>query len=131
MMLEFRLAYDTDMQQGEEDHEEDRRGARRRPGLAPRDMLQPLKSQGVIATDDSAIVVRAKYMAQPGDGAFMIRRVAYDKILKALPRTGIEFASRRVAVYMPPGEERNAKQIVAAALPAIEAQELEDKGKAT
>jgi hypothetical protein len=34
-------------------------------------------------------------------------------------------------VYVPHGEERNAKQIAAAALPAIEAQELQDKGKAT
>ncbi len=69
-------------------------------------------------------------MARPGDGAFMIRRVAYEKILKAFAANGIEFASRRVAVYVPPGEERNAGRIAAAALPAIEAQELQDKGKA-
>lgn len=52
----------------------------------------------------------------------MIRRVAYESILKAFKENGIEFASRRVAVYVPPGEELNAGRIAAAALPAIEAQ---------
>ena len=47
------------------------------------DMLQPLKSQGVLATEDSAIVIRAKFTAKPGNTAFMVRRVAYDKIIKA------------------------------------------------
>jgi small-conductance mechanosensitive channel len=69
-------------------------------------MLQPLKSQGVMATDDSAMVVRAKYMARPGNAPFMIRRVAYEKILKAFAAEGIEFASRRVAVYVPPDAAR-------------------------
>jgi small-conductance mechanosensitive channel len=73
--------------------------------------------------------VRVKYTVRPGDTAFMIRRVAYEKILKAFREAGIEFASRRVAVYVPPGDERNAKQIAAAALPAIEAQVLDDEGK--
>jgi small-conductance mechanosensitive channel len=75
----------------------------------------------VIATDDSSITVRVKYMARPGDGAFMVRRVAYEKILRAFKANDIEFASRRVAVYVPPGEERNAGKIAAAALPVLDA----------
>jgi small-conductance mechanosensitive channel len=66
---------------------------------------------------------------RPGEEAFLIRRMAYENILKAFREQGIEFASRRVAVYVPPGEERDAKGIAAAALPAIEAQALESKGK--
>jgi small-conductance mechanosensitive channel len=84
----------------------------------------------VTATDESSLTVRVKYMVKPGDVAFMIRRVAYEKILKMFKASGIEFASRRVEVYVPHSEGLDAKQIAAAALPAIEAQELEDKGKA-
>jgi small-conductance mechanosensitive channel len=128
MILEFRLALETDLRKvkkivktiGEEIGAD--------PELAPA-LLSPIKSQGVVATDESSLTVRVKYTVRPGDTAFMIRRVAYEKILKAFREAGIEFASRRVAVYVPPGDERNAKQIAAAALPAIEAQVLDDEGK--
>jgi small-conductance mechanosensitive channel len=69
----------------------------------------------VMSTDDSALVVRAKYMARPGNAPFMIRRVAYEKILKAFAEQGIEFASRRVAVYVPPGASDDERRRAAAA----------------
>ena len=84
------------------------------PELGP-DILQPLKSQGVMSTDDSALVVRAKYMARPGDAAWMIRRMAYEKILNAFAENGIEFASRRVSVYVPPGADEDVRRKTAAA----------------
>jgi len=129
MILEFRLALETDLRKVKKIVKTIGDEIAADPELAP-SLLTPIKSGGVIATDDSSITLRIKYTARPGDGAFMIRRVAYEKILKAFASNGIEFASRRVAVYVPPGEERNAGRIAAAALPAIEAQELEDKGKA-
>ena len=67
------------------------------------DMLQPLKSQGVLATEDSAIVVRAKFTAKPGGNSFVIRRVAYDKIIKAFRDAGIKFAHKEVTVNVPHG----------------------------
>ena len=64
-------------------------------------VLSPLKSQGVLATEDSAIVIRAKFTARPGGNSFVIRRVAYDKILKAFREAGIKFAHREVTVNVP------------------------------
>jgi small-conductance mechanosensitive channel len=123
MVMEFRLAFDTDLKKvkkllkaiGEEISAD--------PELGP-ELLQPLKSQGVMSTDDSAMVVRAKYMARPGNAPFMIRRMAYEKILKAFAQNGIEFASRRVAVYVPPGADEYTKANAAAAAIAHDA----DKG---
>jgi hypothetical protein len=45
----------------------------------------------------------------------MIRRVAYEKILKAFAEHGIEFASRRVAIYVPPGADDDERRRAAAA----------------
>jgi small-conductance mechanosensitive channel len=126
MSLEFRLALETDLRKVKKIVKTIGDEIAADPELAPA-LLTPIKSGGVIATDDSSLTVRVKYTARPGDGAFMVRRVAYEKILKAFAANGIEFASRRVAVYVPPGEARNAKQIAAAALPAIEALEQKDK----
>jgi small-conductance mechanosensitive channel len=126
MILEFRLALETDLRKVKKIVKTIGDEIAADPELAPA-LLTPIKSGGVIATDDSSITVRIKYTARPGDGAFMVRRVAYEKILRAFKDNGIEFASRRVAVYVPPGEEHNAGRIAAAALPAIEAAALADK----
>jgi hypothetical protein len=54
----------------------------------------------------------------------MIRRVAYEKILQAFAAQGIEFASRRVAVHVPPGA--NEGEIRRAAAAAVAREELAD-----
>jgi small-conductance mechanosensitive channel len=80
------------------------------------DMLAPLKSQGVLATEDSAIVVRAKFTAKPTNTAFMVRRVAYDRIITAFREAGIKFAHKEVTVNVPPGEfTPEAAKVVAGA----------------
>ena len=66
-------------------------------------MLQP-KSQGVASTEESAIVIRAKFTAKPSNTAFMVRRVAYDKIIKAFRNAGIKFAHKEVTVNVPQTE---------------------------
>lgn len=99
--LEFRLAYGTDIgkirrifkQIGEELQDD--------PELA-QGILEPLKSQGVIATEESGLVVQAKFKAKPGDLQYVIRREAYARILKAFTVNGIRFAQRQVAVSAPP-----------------------------
>ena len=61
------------------------------------DLLQPFKSQGVQSMEDSAIIVRGKFMAKPGE-QFMIRKEVYRRVQEAFKEAGIEFAHRRVAV---------------------------------
>jgi moderate conductance mechanosensitive channel len=98
--LEFRLAYGADIGKikgifkriGEELQAE--------PELAE-GILEPLKSQGVIATEESGLIVQAKFKARPGDLQYIIRREAYDRILKAFAANGIRFAQRQVAVSVP------------------------------
>jgi small-conductance mechanosensitive channel len=100
MALEFRLPYDTNLltvkkiirRIGEEIAAD--------PELGP-DLLQPLKFQGVMATDDAGLVVRAKFMAKPTSAPYLIRREAYDRILKAFAEEGIRFAHRQVTVLTP------------------------------
>ena len=131
MTLDFPLALETDLRKVKKIIKAVGELVAADPELGPA-LLSPLKSQGVIATDESSLTLRVKYMVRrPGDEAFLIRRMAYENILKAFKDQGIEFASRRVAVYVPPGDERDAGRIAAAALPAIEAQALEGAKKAT
>jgi small-conductance mechanosensitive channel len=97
MPLEFRLPYDTDLVKvkkiirriGEEISADPELG---------RDLLQPLKFQGVMSTDDTGLVVRAKFMAKPTSAPYLIRREAYNRLLKAFAAEGIHFAHRQVTV---------------------------------
>ena len=60
-------------------------------------ILEPLKSQGVNRMDDSALIIRCKLMAQPGQ-QFYVRREAFTRIQRAFADQGIKFAPRRVIV---------------------------------
>jgi small-conductance mechanosensitive channel len=101
-VMEFRLTYDTNIQQVKKIMKKIGEELAADPDYSA-DVLQPLKSQGVLATEDSAIVVRAKFTARPGGNSFVIRRVAYDKIIKAFRDAGIKFAHKEVTVNVPQG----------------------------
>jgi len=73
------------------------------PELGPK-LLEPIKSQGVRAMDDSAMIMRVKYKTKPGD-QFAIRREVYRLMQEAFKAAGIEFAHRNVTVYLPPEAE--------------------------
>jgi small-conductance mechanosensitive channel len=60
-------------------------------------MLQPMKSQGVNRMDDSALIIRCKFTAVPGQ-QYLIRREAFTRIQKIFEEKGIHFAPRRVLV---------------------------------
>lgn len=60
-------------------------------------MIEPLKFQGVNRMDDSALIVRCKLMAHPGQ-QFQVRREAFTRIQRAFADHGIKFAPRRVIV---------------------------------
>ncbi len=97
-------------------------------------LLGKIKSQGVKALDDSAMIMRVKYKTKPGQ-QFVIRREVYRRIEEAFRANGIEFAHRNVTVYMPPGDETaapNKKAVqagAAAAIAATQAEEAKEKPK--
>ena len=43
--------------------------------------LQPLKSQGVFSMEDSAMLLRVKFMTRPGD-QFVVRKLVYQRVRK-------------------------------------------------
>ncbi len=61
--------------------------------------LQPLKSQGVYSMEDSAMIVRVKFMTRPGD-QFVTRKVVYQAIRDLFEQEGIHFAHREVTVRL-------------------------------
>jgi small-conductance mechanosensitive channel/uncharacterized membrane protein len=127
MKLEFRLTYDTDLDKVKKILKKIGAEIAADPELG-KDLLEPLKSQGVYSTEDSALVVRAKFMAKPDSSIFMIRRVAYDKILKAFKENGIKFAHRQVTVLVPgSSEEAKAALAAAGAAAALAAEQAEAK----
>ena len=119
-VLEFRLTYDTSMLQVKKIIKQIGDELSADPDYA-NDILQPLKSGGVLATEDSAIVVRAKFTARPGNNAWVVRRVAYDKIIRAFRAAGIKFAHREVTVNVPPSQSgtETATAVAGAAAGAV------------
>ena len=119
-ILEFRLPYETSMLQvkkivkkiGDELVADDDYAA---------DLLQAPKSVGVISAEDSAVVVRVKFTARPGNNQWVIRRVAYDKIIRAFREAGIRFANRQVTVALPESPDSAAQRAAGAAALALEA----------
>jgi small-conductance mechanosensitive channel len=99
--LEFRLTYDTDITKVKKIIKKIGQELAADPEMGPH-ILQPLKSQGVLAMEDSAMLVKAKFVAMPGE-QFVIMREAYQRIKKAFDEAGIEFAHRQVTVFVPPG----------------------------
>jgi small-conductance mechanosensitive channel len=97
MTLEFRLPFDTDLLKAKKIIRRIGEEIAADPELGP-DLLQPLKFQGVMATDDTGLVVRAKFMAKPTSAPYLIRREAYNRIIKAFAAAGIHFAHRQVTV---------------------------------
>jgi small-conductance mechanosensitive channel len=101
IVMQFHLTYDTDLTKVKKIVRRIGEELAADPELGP-ELLQPLKSQGVIATDESGLVVRVKFMAKPGSAPYLIRREAYTRILRAFAAEGIRFAGRQVTVVVPP-----------------------------
>jgi len=65
--------------------------------------IQPLKSQGVIEMQDSAMIIRVKFMTKPGD-QWLVRKKVYQDIRELFAREGIHFAHREVTVRLADGK---------------------------
>jgi len=120
MVMDFRITYDANLATVKKIMKDVGADISADPELAPH-LLQPLKFAGVQATEDSAIVVRAKFTARPEGEPYMIRKAAYTKILKAFREAGIKFAHREVTVNVPSSGESAAALGGAAGAALLEA----------
>ena len=119
MKLEFQVPADTDLSKVKKIFKRIGAEMKADPAIGP-NLLDPLKSQGVLRIEDSVMVVRGKFMARPGE-QFVIRREVYQRVQKAFEAAGIEFAKRQVSVYVPsaPGGERPGEQTISGAAAAV------------
>ncbi|MCJ8339042.1 MAG: mechanosensitive ion channel family protein [Pseudomonadales bacterium] len=98
MKLELRLPYDVDIEKVRKIIKKIGQKMLEDPEIGP-NMLQPLKSQGVMRVEESALIIRMKFTAKPGE-QWVVRRVAYTRVRDALAAAGIEFAHREVKVRL-------------------------------
>ncbi len=108
MKLEFRVAYDTDVNKVKKLFKKIGAAMLEHETLGG-DFLEPFKSQGVKRMEDSAMILGAKYKTKPGQ-QFMIRKELYNRVQKAFAENDIHFAHRRVAVDLPQGIDVNTPQ---------------------
>ncbi|MEL6745347.1 MAG: mechanosensitive ion channel family protein, partial [Pseudomonadota bacterium] len=126
MKLPLRVTYDTDVEKvrklvkklGQElmDHPQ-----------VGHTFMQPLKSQGVYKMEDSAMIIRVKFMTKPGE-QFVTRKVVYESIQALFAREGIHFAHKEVTVRLADADanslsESEKKAVTAAARSVIDADE--------
>jgi len=131
MKLPLRVTYDTDVEKV--------RKMIKKLGVALLDdpvigdnFIQPLKSQGVIEMQDSAMIIRVKFMTKPGD-QWLVRKKVYEEIRELFEREGISFAHREVTVRLADGKKADDlseedREAVAAAAHASMEEDLMEGG---
>ena len=123
--MEFRVPTDTDANQVKKLFKVIGAEMLEHPTLG-KDFLEPFKSQGVKTIEDSAMIIRGKFMARPGT-QFMIRKELYNRVQKAFQENGIPFAHRKVTVELPSdvqlSEEQKEKVAQAAGAAALASEE--------
>ncbi len=128
MKLMFRVPFDTDPDAIRKIFKKIGQDLLADPVLGP-DFIEPFKSQGVFMLDDSALVIRGKFMAKPGK-QFMARKEIYNSVQRAFAEAGIRFADRRVTVQIADDDDHHSddrrKAIEAAAAGAIQAADAAD-----
>lgn len=103
MKLPLRLTYDTDVEHVRKLVKKLGQKLLEHPVIGHM-FIQPLKSQGVYAMEDSAMIIRVKFMTKPGD-QFVARKVIYAEIRELFEREGIKFAHREVTVRLADGKK--------------------------
>ncbi|MEM9966759.1 MAG: mechanosensitive ion channel family protein [Pseudomonadota bacterium] len=128
MKLPLRVTYDTDVEKV--------RKLIKKLGVRLLDdpvigenFIQPLKSQGVIEMQDSAMIIRVKFMTKPGD-QWLVRKKVYEEIRALFEREGIKFAHREVTVRLADGKvddltDEQRKAVSSAAQASVEDEMLE------
>ncbi len=125
MKLPLRVTYDTDVERLRKLIKRLGQDLLTDPELGPK-FLQPLKSQGVVQMDDSAMIIRVKFMTRPGD-QWVLRTKVFARIRELFEREGIKFAHREVTVRIAdqeaggrPLREAEKEAVAAAARSALE-----------
>ncbi len=126
MKLSLRLTYDTDANKVRKMIKKLGKELLTHPEIGHL-FVNPLKSQGVMSMEDSAMIMRIKFTTKPGD-QFSVRRFVLDAIRKLFEANGIKFASREVTVRIADHEGEQPvtmaeKNAVAAAARSIVEQE--------
>lgn len=123
MKLPLRLTYDTDVERVRKLVKKLGQQLLEHPECGHL-FMQPLKSQGVYKMEDSAMIIRVKFMTKPGD-QFVTRKVVYAAIRDLFEREDIKFANKEVTVRLAeepvePLTENQKKSITAAARSVID-----------
>jgi len=120
MKLPLRLTYDTDAEKVRKLINNYGKELLKDPQVGE-NFLQPLKSQGIIQMDESAQIMRVKFMTKPGQ-QWVIRRKILNGIRDLFEREDIKFAHHEVTVrvaheeqHRPLTEEQTQQAIGAAA----------------
>ena len=129
MKLPLRVTYDTDVEKLRKLIKRLGQDLLKDPELGPM-FLQPLKSQGVIQMEDSAMIIWVKFMTRPGD-QWSVRNKVFTRIRELFEREGIKFAHREVTVRIADHEagkplgEAEKEAAAAAARSVVEQRESE------
>ncbi len=127
MKLPLRVTYDTDVEKVRKLVKKLGQELLKDEVVGPM-FLQPLKSQGVIEMQDSAMIIRVKFMARPGD-QWVLRKRVYQEIRDLFAREGIKFAHKEVTVRLAEGDGSNLteqqKQAIAGAALAAQDDQLD------
>jgi moderate conductance mechanosensitive channel len=127
MKLPLRLTYDTDVEKVRKLIKNLGKELLEHPEVGS-NFLEPLKSQGVFKMEDSAMIIRVKFMTKPGE-QFVVRKLVYAKIRELFEEHDIKFAHREVTVRVADDTngrhltEEDKQAIGGAVQPALEADE--------
>jgi small-conductance mechanosensitive channel len=98
MKLEFRVPYETDVERLRKLIKKLGQELLNDEELGPM-FIEPLKSQGVNRMEHTAMVIRMKFTAVPGE-QWVLRREVYRHVQELLQREGITFAKPVVSVQI-------------------------------
>ena len=129
MKLPLRVTYDTDVEMVRKLIKKLGQQLLSDPVIGE-NFIQPLKSQGVIEMQDSAMIIRVKFMTKPGD-QWLVRKRVYEEIRMLFESEGIKFAHREVTVRLADGKvedltEEQKRKVAAAAHATIEEDMYDD-----
>jgi small-conductance mechanosensitive channel len=122
MKFELRVSFETDIDMVRKIIKQIGIDMKEDPAFAPL-ILAPLKSQGVNRMDDSALIIRCKFTAVPGQ-QYLIRREAFTRIQRVFDEKGIHFAPRRVLV-----EATTPEEAIKGAAGVLDQETVEDKSR--
>ena len=132
MKLPLRVTYDTDVEKVRKLVKKLGQQLLEHPQVG-HTFMQPLKSQGVYKMEDSAMIIRVKFMTKPGE-QFVTRKVVYESIQDLFAREGIHFAHKEVTVRLADGQktddlsEEERKALTSAARTVIDDEEASKAG---